>query len=154
MGNNIKKKYNDEKDIKFDITLNKVCYMPGEQIIGSLDIQPKPRINETILNDTIVSMKIIQFQKYSYTRGSGGDDAETIIVSDERDVFSENLDFINFKGANILSGINIPFSIQIPLDIHASVYYNGDYVKHFFSVEFPEIKAKRALMIIINILFF
>ena len=112
--------------------------MPGEQIIGSLDIQPKPGIiNETILNDTNVSMKIIQFQKYSYTRGSG-DDAETIVVSDERDVFSENLDFINFKGANILSGINIPFSIQIPLEIHASVYYNGDCVKHFFSVNFQK----------------
>ena len=149
MGNIIKKKYNNEKDIKLDITLNKVCYMPGEQIIGSLDIQPKPGINETILNDTNVSMKIIQFQKYSYIEGSG-EDSETKVVSDERDVFSENLDFINFKGANILSGINIPFSIQIPLEIHASVYYNGDCVKHFFSVEFPEIKAKRALMIIIK----
>ena len=52
MGNNnaYKTKYNDEKEVKLDITLNKVCYLPGEQIIGNLDIQPKNGISETILN--------------------------------------------------------------------------------------------------------
>ena len=149
MGNILKNKYNSEKDIKFDITLNKICYMPGEQIIGSLDILSKPGNNETILNDTMVHMKIIQYQQYSYIDHSG-EDSETVSVTDERDVLSEDLDFINFKGANILSGINIPFSIQIPLDIHASVYYNGSCVKHFLSAEFPGIKARRALVIIIK----
>ena len=149
MGNILKNKYNSEKDIKFDITLNKICYMPGEQIIGSLDILSKPGNNETILNDTMVHMKIIQYQQYSYIDHSG-EDSETVSVTDERDVLSEDLDFINFNGANILSGINIPFSIQIPLDIHASVYYNGSCVKHFLSAEFPGIKARRALVIIIK----
>ena len=52
MGNNnaYKTKYNDEKEVKLDISLNKVCYLPGEQIIGNLDIQPKNGISETILN--------------------------------------------------------------------------------------------------------
>ena len=67
MGNNnanqIKKLYNEEKDIKLDITLNKVCYLPGEQINGTLDIQSNAGYNETILNDTNVNIKIIQFHK-------------------------------------------------------------------------------------------
>ena len=151
MGNNtdIKKKYNEEKEVKLDITLNKVCYLPGEQIIGNLDIQPKNGINETILNDTYVSIKIVQLQYYSYTEGSG-DDSTLISASDEKDILTENLDFMNFKGANILSGINISFSIKIPLNIHASLIFYGDYVKHFLFVEFPGIKAKRTIMIIIK----
>ena len=115
MGNNnpYKNKYNEEKEVKLDITLNKVCYLPGEQIIGNLYIQPKSGINETILNDTNVTIKIIQLQYYSYTEGSG-DDETTISESDEKDILIENFDFVNFKGANILSGIKISFSIKIP----------------------------------------
>ena len=151
MGNNnpYKNKYNEEKEVKLDITLNKVCYLPGEQIIGNLYIQPKSGINETILNDTNVTIKIIQLQYYSYTEGSG-EDERTISGSDEKDILIENFDFVNFKGANILSGIKISFSIKIPLNIHASLIFNGDYVKHYLFVEFPGIKAKRAIMIIIK----
>jgi len=147
--NNIKKKYNEEKEVKLDITLNKVCYLPGEKIIGNLNIQPNIGINETILNDTNVTIKIIQIQYYSYTEGSG-DDATTISERDEKDIFIENFNFITFKGANILSGINIPFSIIIPLNIHASVIYYENYAKHFLLVDFPGIKAKRSIMIIIK----
>ena len=147
MGNNnaYKKKYNEEKEVKLDITLNKVCYLPGEQIIGNLDIQPKSGINETILNDTNVTIKIIQLQYYSY-----GDAECGISGSDEKDIFIENFDFVNFKGANILSGIKISFSIKIPLNIHASLIFKGDYVKHYLFVEFPGINAKRTIMIIIK----
>ena len=149
MGNNntnkIKDKYNEEKEVKLNITLNKVCYLPGEQINGSLEIQPKNDIHETILNDINVTIKIIQIQYYSYI------DGEVINQeSNENDILTENFDFINYKGANILSGINIPFSIQIPLNIHASIIYYYNHVKHFLSVDFPGIKAKRTLMIIIK----
>lgn len=147
--NNIKKMYNEEKEVKLDISLNKVCYLPGEKIIGNLDIQPNIGINETILNDTNVTIRIIQLQYYSYTEGSG-DDATTISERDEKDIFIENFNFITFKGANILSGINIPFSITIPLNIHASVIYYANYAKHFLFVDFPGIKAKRTIMIIIK----
>ena len=151
MGNNnaFKTKYNNEKEVKLDITLNKICYLPGEQITGNLDIQPKNGINETILNDTNATIKIIQLQYYSYTVGSG-DDETTISESDEKDILIQNFDFINFKGANILSGINISFSINIPLNVHASLIYYGNYVKHFLLVDFPGIKAKRTIMIIIK----
>ena len=148
MGNNnanqIKKLYNEEKDIKLDITLNKVCYLPGEQISGTLDIQSNVGYNETILNDTNVNMKIIQFHCARYS-----EEDTTINEKGESDILTENIDFINFKGANIMSGINIPFSIKIPINIHASII-NGknfykDYVKYFFLLIFLELKLKEHL---------
>ena len=57
---------------------------------------------------------------------------------------------MDYEGADIVSEIHIPFSFQIPLNIHASISYGDGYVKHFLSVNFPGIKAKRALMIIIK----
>ena len=151
MGNNnsIKKKYNDEKDINLNITLNKVCYFPGEIITGFINIQPKIGLNETILNDTSTIIKLIQMQEYSYTVGSG-DDERTYYVSDDSDIVVNNIDFINFKGANILLGINIPFSILIPSDALISVYTHGHYIKHFIYFELPGIYAKRTLMIFIK----
>ena len=148
MGNNSldKTKYNEEKDVKLDITLNKICYLPGEKINGSLDIKPIVGYNETILNETNVTIKLIQIQYYEYWP-----DDYSVEESDEKDIQTENFDFVNFKGANFLSEINIPFSIQIPLAIHASViWYSESYVKHFLSVDFPGLKAKRSLLIIIK----
>jgi hypothetical protein len=145
--NNIKSKYNEEKEVKLDLTLNKVCYLPGEEINGILEIQPNNEIHETILNYTNVNIKIIELQYYSYP------DGDTLRTErNEKDIYTENFDFNNYKGANILSGLNIPFSFQIPLNFHASVIYdyNYYYVKHFLSVNFPGIKAKRTLMIIIK----
>ena len=90
MGNNIKKEYNQEKDIKLDITLNKVCYMPGEKINGSLDIQPKPENTEKILNDTLVIIKITQFQRYTYLEHNvGDDDSKLEVVNQEEDIFKK-----------------------------------------------------------------
>ena len=112
--------------------------MPGEQITGTLDIQSNIRYNETILNDTKVNIKIIQFHCARYF-----DEDTAINEKGESDILTENIDFINFKGANIMSGINIPFSIKIPNNIHASIInckdYYKDYVKYFFFVDFPGI---------------
>ena len=147
--NSIKKGYNDEKGINLNITLNKVCYFPGEIITGFINIQPKIGLNETILNDTSTIIKLNQKQQYSYTEGSG-EDEKTYYVTDNSDIVVNNIDFINFKGANILLGINIPFSILIPSDALISVYTHGHYIKHFIYFELPGICAKRTLMIFIK----
>ena len=118
MGNSIKEqynKYNKETDVILNIKLNKTCYFPGESFTGFLDIQPKISLKETIFDNTSATFNLIQFQHYSYTVGSG-DDETTYNVDDNSDILFLNIDFINFKGSNILSGINIPFSFQIPLN--------------------------------------
>ena len=152
MGNSIKEqynKYNKETDVILNIKLNKTCYFPGESITGFLDIQPKISLKETIFDNTSATFNLIQLQQYFYSVGSG-DDKRTYYVGDDSDILFLNIDFINFKGSNILSGINIPFSFQIPLNILPSVYFHGYYIKHFICFELPGIKAKRSLMIIIK----
>ena len=136
--NSIKEKYNQENEISLNIFINKSCYNPGETISGYIDIQPKYNINQTIFNDTQAIFKITQFQQYDYSTGSGEDETK-IYVNDDSDVFTLETRFDYFCGANILVGIKIPFSIQIPLEIQPTLYYYGYYIKHFLSVELPGI---------------
>ena len=48
MGNNLKKKFNQEKDIQLKILLDKVCYYPWEKVSGNLVIKPKKFIKDEI----------------------------------------------------------------------------------------------------------
>ena len=149
MGNSINNEYNIRKDINLNIILNKTCYFPGEYITGHLDIQPKVGLNDTIFDDTTAIFNLLQLQHYFYTVGSG-DDAKTVFVNDNSDILLLNLDFTNFRGSNILLGIKIPFSFQIPLNILPTVYFYGYYIKHLITFELPGIQAKKSLMIIIK----
>ena len=146
MGNNSTKEiYNQEYEVSLNISLNKSCYSPGENIFGYLDIQPKYNINQTIFSNTQTIFKITQFQHYYYSDGES-----TCYVNEDSDIFTLDKRFDYFCGANILVGIKIPFSIQIPLEIQPTLYYSGYYIKHFFSAELPGIKAKKSLIIIIK----
>ena len=153
MGNNLKKKFNQEKDIQLKIILNKVCYYPWEKVSGNLVIKPKKFIKDEIFNNTIAIIKIFQISGYHYSTGNSEDDINDS-AKEESEIFSNNIDFKNFKGANLLLGINIPFSIQIPPGIQPSIYdkgkYSRYYVKHFISFDLPGINAKRALIIFIK----
>ena len=149
MGNSLRKQYNKENDVILNIILNKTCYFPGEFITGSLVIRPKIGLKETIFDNTSAIFNILQFQQYHYTVGSD-EDEKTIYIEDKTVILCLNIDFINFKGSNILTGINIPFSFQIPSNILPTVYFYGYYIKHFICFELPGIKAKRSLMIIIK----
>lgn len=150
--NNNKKKYNFEKDIQLEIKLNKACYFPGELINGNLELKPKDSIKDSDFNNfnnTLALVKIIQIQWYWYTEGYG-EDEYTVTVSDESNIFEDNIDFINFKGANITLGLAIPFSIKIPFNVHLSCFIGSYYVKHFISFDLPGIDANKILMIFIK----
>ena len=43
MGNDLKKKFNQEKEIQLRIQLDKVCYFPCEKVTGYLEIGPKKK---------------------------------------------------------------------------------------------------------------
>jgi hypothetical protein len=135
---------NKEKDINLKIILTKICYFPGEFITGYLDIQPKIGLNDTIFDNTSALFNLIQHQQYHYTEGSG-DEARTVYVNNKSDILLLNLDFINFRGSNILLGIKIPFSFQIPFNILPTVNIYGNYIKHLISFELYGIKAKKSL---------
>ena len=146
MGNDAyKEKYNKEKDVTLKVTLDKVCYYPEELIKGSINLQLNKGLNDSIFNETSAIIKIIQKQQYIISDEDGD-----IPRTKEEDLIILNKDFITFKGANLLLGINIPFSIEIPKNILASCYYSRHFIKHFIYFEFPGIKAKRTLMIFIK----
>ena len=50
----------------------------------------------------------------------------------------------------MLLGINITFSIIIPLNAQPSVFISHDFIKHFIFFEFPGLESKRATMIFIE----
>ena len=128
MGNeSLKEKYNKQKDVTLKVTLDKVCYYPEELIKGSIKLQLNKVLNDSIFNETSAIIKIIQKQQYIIPGGEDGDTYET----EEEDLIILNKDFITFKGANLLLGINIPFSIEIPKNILASCYYSRHFIKHF-----------------------
>ena len=133
MGNSTKRQYNKQKDIEFNIFLNKACYNPGEEINGILSIKGKPTLKKIIFYDTSAIIKIVQMQRYSYEDSSGlGEGSHTITIKEDTDLVTENVNFINFKDSNLLVGINIPFSSRIPLDIQPTVFIKKNYATNDF----------------------
>ena len=149
MGTSLKSEYNKADFIDLNLIFNKACYYPGEKIYCTLTINPKPNLKNTLFNETFAIIKLVQMQKYTYVSDSE-ENRYTVIVKEDTDIVKENLDFIYFKGANILTGINIPFSITIPLDIQPSVFIRTYFIKHFIAIDLPGLNSKRALMIIIK----
>ena len=110
MGSSLKKKYNSEKDVILKIVLNKVCYFPGENIEGILDIRGKTTLKITSFEDTSVTIKIVQIQEYQYNN----DDEDNGFIKEITNLYEKKTNFDNFKGSNLLTGIQIPFSIPLP----------------------------------------
>ena len=99
-------------NIIIDIVIDKLCYSPGETINGYIAIKPRTYLNDSILCDSLIIIKLIQKQQYNYPNG---EDFE--YVGENSDLNIQSMDCKYFRGANVLLGVNIPFSITIPLDI-------------------------------------
>ena len=148
MGNNSQySKFN--KYIDFSIKLEKICYFPGESINGAIYLMGKSGLLETQLKNPKALFTIYEKQKYTYS----GSDNNTSTESKENK-YENYILFNNFIGANLLTGINIPFSYKIPILTHPTCsfkvsYYQG-FIKHYFSIELPNLKVKRTLIIVIK----
>ena len=119
-------------NIIIDIVIDKLCYSPGETINGYIAIKPKTYLNDSILCDSLIIIKLIQKQQYNYPNG---EDFE--YVGENSDLNVQSMDCKYFRGANVLLGINIPFSITIPLDIQPTLYFHTHYIKHCIYCEIP-----------------
>ena len=98
----------------------------------------------------ILKLKRSLFQNKIFCSGRffGGDYSEGDLFLNLHYIFN------SFKGANLLTGVNIPFSFRIPISFNPSCLLsfisNSESLSHFFSVEFPLLKVKRALPIVIK----
>ena len=146
MGNEPPKKYNISGDVRIQIKLNKVCYLPGETIQGSIILTPKFNLIEEVLTNPKLHLKITQYQYYSYTVGS-----DTEQEKEELILVSMKLNFDDFLNNTTSNKINIPVNIILPKHAYPSIFFNKDnYVKHYFSVEYSHFKVKRTIMFIVK----
>ena len=136
-------KYNSEKYVSIKIELNKKCYNPGEFITGLIILSPKPGILNSNFSDPTIIFTISQYEYISL-----GDD---YLLKQDDKILNISLYLSNYIGANLLTTINIPFSIQIPIVIAPTFIVNRDiYCRHFLTVHIPSIESKKSLLIIIK----
>ena len=152
MGNdfNSNKKYNSENFVSLLIQTSKKCFSQGEYITGTLYLKGKPGLIPTQLIDPLAIATLTEFQHYSYEEEQGDDDRRETDVDEEKIIFQIRLDFANYRGVNLMNGIQIPFSVQIT-NCHPTCYFDSrTYVRHYFTIEFPSIQSKRTIFIVIK----
>lgn len=156
MGNNFEKnkKYNSENYVHLTLNLDKRCYSQGEYIKGTLFLIGKQGLIQTQLIDPSAKATLSEVQHYIYQEetngGDDGNDTREIDEQEENIIFEIRQNFSEYTGANLVSGVQIPFSIQVTNCYPTCIFSSRDYVKHFFTIEFPSVQAKRTEMIVIK----
>ena len=147
------KKYNSERYVSMTLNLNKVCYSPGEYIQGFILLQGKPDLIQKELIDPTATATLTELHQYTYQINDNNGDHHDNSEHQEKEeitIFSLNLNFANYRGANLMQGVNIPFSVQVTNCYPSCIFNYRDYVRHFFTIEFPSIQSKKTAIIIIK----
>ncbi len=150
------KKYNFEKNISMLFEINKTCYSKGEMIIGNIVLTPKDGLVQTQLINPYAKMTLKEqhyydYYEYYYDNNKNTTNTERRVDEENITLFSIHMDFSNFNGANILTGVQIPFQIQVPIMSYPSCFFESSaYVRHFLTCDFPTIEARKSVEIIIK----
>ena len=145
------KNFNYEQNISMNIELKKTCYSKGEIIQGNLYLAPKTTPVSNILIKPFVEISLREHHYYDYI--SKDQDRRSEIVKQEENVilFKENINFSDNYELNISNGYIIPFAVKVPYTAYPSCIFNSkSFVKHYLSITFPSIFAKRTRVIIIK----
>ena len=150
------KNHNYEGNISMNIELKKTCYSMGEIIHGNLYLLPKNTSYPTQIINPYAEITLREQHFYTYN-GSYYDNykKETIItkINEEENVIllTQNMIFPYNMDLNISNGSIIPFEIKVPNTSYPSCFFDSSsYVKHFLSISFPSIGAKKTVIIIIK----
>ncbi len=146
MGSILYNNYDEDESLSITIQLQKSCYYPGEILSGKIILQVKTnKISQTFnFPNTIIS--ITQFQQYKFY-------LDNILLSqkEHKILLLEKYRFKKYKNRSILIPLSIPFSIRIPLKTDPTLLHEDiNYIKHYLNVEFPQIKCKKSIGIIIQ----
>ena len=147
MGNFLFGKFEEEDEsLSMEIELPKSCYYPGEKLSGYIILQAKTNKVPSIFNFPFSIITLNQFQKYQFYN-------ENILIKKEEDIplFSRKRNFKKYKNRDILSPLKIFFSFRIPLNAKPSLLHKeSNFIKHYLTVKFPNIKKKKVVGIIIQ----
>jgi hypothetical protein len=126
--------------VSISIYTNKVCYSVGENIQGIIFLQGKPGLIEILLRKSKGTLSLVQREKIKYL------DEQRLEPEYEYEIksntlSSKNLDFSSFKVEDLMKGIKIPFSIEIPnSQCCPTCYFNkNDHIKHTLEFDFSSI---------------
>ena len=144
--NNIIDKYNKSGNVDIYVYLEKVCYFPGENMIGNIKLVPKPGFFQESKNHSQLVITLTQHSHYLYPVGSDMEvDEEILILMTHKFSFS---DFINYE--NEVEMI-LPINYTIPTHARPSIFIDkSDYVKHTICIEYPYFDVKRTLIFVVK----
>lgn len=144
------KKYNMNEFVKLKINLGKICYFPGEIINGTIQLIPTEKLKQPIISTPKVDYLLTQSQFYQYSTGSGKH-RHTVRVNEDTTIFAASLIYNNIMEANILNGVNIPFSFQLSpnclptIQIHSRLY-----TRHLLTIGIAALEAKTTVVIVVK----
>lgn len=158
MGNDFEtdKNYNFEKNVSMIVELNKTCYSSGEIITGTIILSAKEGLIQTQLLNPYAMITLEEKHYYEYTEMvydyiNKKSTSKKKIEQENKPLLSIPMDFSNFIGANILTGIQIPFQFKIPETAYPSCFFDSTtYVKHFLILDFHSIGARKTNIIVIK----
>ena len=148
--------FNYESQVAMQINLPKVCYSKGDTINGTIHLKTKPYLQETILYNPVATISLKEYQR------TGEPDTDFDIYNStptdnknlskkEKIYFQYQLLLYDYNGANLLIGVDIPFSIKLPLEMSSSCLLdNNNYIRHYLVIDFISIRAKKSQPIIIK----
>ena len=139
-------KYNKYGNVDIILSLQKVCYYPGENMIGNIKLIPKFGLYQECIKYCEIYIIITQHSHYTYRRGSDLETEEEITQ-----LIYNRFRFSDFMQLGQQNEINIPINIILPKIAHPSIFLNNsDYVKHFITIEYPYFNVKRTLIFIVK----
>ena len=150
------KQYNYESTISMTIDLDKTCFLPGENVSGSLTLKPMQGNTQQFLQNPFAHLYLTEYAYYNYTVEER--DPRTNLPTFVSKVAEENipildmpLDFSSFQNQNINNILKMPFNIQIPYRIYPSCMFSSSaFIKHYLCIDFPSIGAKKTIIIVIK----
>ena len=150
------KKYNFENNVSMIFELNKTCFSKGEIITGNIILSAKEGLIQTqLLNPyavmTLEEKHYYEYKEYYYDNSRKTTSSKNKEEIENKTILSIPMDFSNFNGANILTGIQIPFQLKVPETAYPSCFFESTaYVKHFLILDFHSIQARKTNIIIIK----
>ena len=151
MGNDYYEKYNNEKKMPINIELNKVCYFPEEIITGTITIFPRLETIDALNESPELTIKLKEYLQYTYTTKNGKHTTHHT-VSETKFLIEETINFKDSLTLEYSAGIKIPFSYQIPKEVHPTMFldFYDEFCRHFFMVEVPCCEAIRTKALVMR----
>ena len=146
MGNFFFNNYDEDESLSIIIQLPKTCYYPGETLFGRIILQAKTNKISPNFNFPNVIFSITQYQQYNFYL-----DNILYTQKDKKILLFQRHRFKQYKNRSILIPLSLPFNIKIPHYTDPTlIHEDTNFINHYLTVEFPQIKCRKSIGIIIQ----